>query len=111
MRDDTAPCGGGTQLNASGSRHSNRLSCLIIDEARRTFEEDVDRVLEDIELAKRLQRVVAAVFHRAGGLLAPTPRQPPSFLWRPDGTGLAGQTGPQTLGGSLPHLVAPGPLS
>ena len=39
------------------NRYSNRLSCVVIDEARRTFEEDIARVLEDIELAKRLQGV------------------------------------------------------
>ena len=43
------------------NRYSNRLSCFVIDQARRTFEEDIARVLEDIELAKRLQRVVAAL--------------------------------------------------
>jgi len=42
------------------NRYSNRLSCVVIDEARRTFEEDIVGVLEDIEFAKRLQRVTAA---------------------------------------------------
>src|SRR5258708_31948095 len=74
-----------------GNRHSNRLSCLIIDEARRTFEEDVDRVLEDIELAKRLQRVVAAFLHPDWELLAPPPPQPHSSPRRPEGTVLAGE--------------------
>jgi hypothetical protein len=32
------------------NRYSNRFSCVVIDEARRTFEEDIARVLEDIEL-------------------------------------------------------------
>jgi hypothetical protein len=33
------------------NRHSNRFSRVVIDEARRAFEEDVARVLEDIQLA------------------------------------------------------------
>jgi hypothetical protein len=44
------------------NRYSNRLTCVVIDEARRTFEEDISRCLVYIELAKRLQRVVAALF-------------------------------------------------
>src|SRR5258708_24872149 len=64
------------------NRHSNRLSRLVIDEARRTFEEDIARVLVDIELAKRLQRVVAATPHPTWGLITPPPRQPHSLLWR-----------------------------
>src|SRR5260370_14539481 len=67
-----------------GNRHSNRLSCLIIDEARRTFEEDVDRVLEDIDLAKRLQRVVAAALHPQLKLANPRPLQPYTLLRRPN---------------------------
>src|SRR5258705_6106123 len=74
-----------------GNRYSNRFSCVVIDEARRTFEEDIARVLEDIELAKRLQRVVAAVLHLDGGLLTPAPRQPYSSLRRSDVAVLAGQ--------------------
>ena len=62
------------------NRYSNRLSCVVIDEARRTFEEDIARVLEDIELAKRLQLVVAAALHLDGELIAPAPRQPYSWL-------------------------------
>src|SRR5260370_11295374 len=65
-------------------RYSNRFSCVVIDEARRAFEEDIAGVLEDIELAKRLQRVVAASFHLGGKLIAPTPRQPHSSLRRPE---------------------------
>ena len=45
------------------NRYTNRLSGVIIDEAGRTFEENIARVLENIELAKRLQRVVAAALH------------------------------------------------
>src|SRR5258708_6547357 len=88
-----------------GNRHSNRLSCLIIDEARRTFEEDVDRVLEDIELAKRLQRVVAAALHLDWELIAPAPRQPYSLLGRPEVTVLADEKGLEPLRGSVGLLV------
>src|SRR5260370_33331808 len=56
-----------------GNRYPNRFSCVVIDEARRTFEEDIARVLEDIELAKRLQRVVAAALPPDRGLIAPSP--------------------------------------
>src|SRR5258707_5250617 len=73
------------------NRYSNRFSCVVIDEARRTFEEDIARVLEDIELAKRLQRVVAAALHPYGGILAPAPRQPQSSPQRSCVTGLAGE--------------------
>src|SRR6266446_5571272 len=65
------------------NRYSNRLSCVVINEARRTFEEDIARVLEDIELVKRLQGVVVAALHLDGKLIAPTPRQPYSSLRRP----------------------------
>src|SRR5713226_1164416 len=64
------------------NRYSHRLSCVVIDEARRTFEQDIARVLVDIELAKRLQRVVAAALHVDGELIAPAPRQPYSLLGR-----------------------------
>src|SRR5260370_9575007 len=72
------------------NRYSNRFSCVVIDEARRTFEEDIARVLEDIELAKRLQRVVAAAFPPHTGLISPalprtvndTPFFPPVFSAR-----------------------------
>src|SRR5258708_26253900 len=59
-----------------GNRYPNRFSCVVIDEARRTFEEAIARVLEDIELAKRLQRVVAALLHPGRALHPPPPRQP-----------------------------------
>jgi fructose/tagatose bisphosphate aldolase len=55
------------------NRYSNRFSCVIIDEARRTFEENIARVLEDIELAKRLQRVAAAALHLDGELIDAIP--------------------------------------
>src|SRR5260370_23243987 len=57
-------------------RYSNRFSCVVIDEARRAFEEDIAGVLEDIELAKRLQRVVAASFPPAREPTTPTPPAP-----------------------------------
>ena len=44
------------------NRYSNRLTCVVIDEARGTFEAGISRCLVYIELAKRLQRVVAALF-------------------------------------------------
>src|SRR5882672_1648306 len=56
------------------NRYSNRLTCVVIDEARGTFEEGIGRVLVYIELAKRLQRVVAAALHLDGELIAPAPR-------------------------------------
>src|SRR5216683_7120325 len=82
-------------------RYSNRLSCVVIDEARRTFEEDIVRVLEDIELAKRLQRVVAAALHLGGELIAPAPRQPYSLLGRPEVTVLADEKRVQPLRGAV----------
>jgi len=48
------------------NRYSNRFSCVVIDEARRTFEEDIVRDLVDIELAQWLQRLVAAASTTAG---------------------------------------------
>src|SRR5712691_1856581 len=79
------------------NRYSNRFSCVVIDEARRTFEENIARVLEDIELAKRLQRVVAAALHLGWELIAPAPRQPCSLLWRPKVAVLADEKGVQPL--------------
>ena len=52
-------------------RHSNRLSCVVVDEASRTFEHDIARVLVDIEFAERLQRVMAAALHLDGKFIAP----------------------------------------
>src|SRR6266849_4827694 len=86
-------------------RHSNRLSCLVIDEARRTFKKDIVRVLEDIELAKRLQRVVAAALHLDRELIAPTPRQPYSSLRRPEVAVLTDEKGIQPLRGAIGLLV------
>src|SRR5258708_8143934 len=63
------------------NRYSNRLSCVVIDEARRTFEEDIDRALVDIELAERLQRVAAAALPLDRELGTPAPRQPYPPLW------------------------------
>src|SRR5216684_2496 len=87
------------------NRYSTRFSCLVIDEARRTFEEDIDRVLEDIELAKRLQRVVAAALHLDGELIAPAPRQPYSSLRRSEIAVLADEKGVQPLRGTVGLLV------
>src|SRR5260370_19004988 len=70
-------------------RHSNRLSCVVVDEACRTFEHDIARVFVDIELAKRLQRVVSAALHLDGKLIAPAPREPYSLLGGSQGTVLA----------------------
>src|SRR5712664_1643674 len=87
------------------NRYSDRLSCVVIDEARRTFEEDIARVLEDIELAKRLKGVVAAALHYGGKLIAPTPRQPYSSLGRPKVAVLADEKGVQPLRGAVGLLV------
>src|SRR5258708_25821030 len=64
------------------NRYSNRLSCVVIDEVRRTFEEDIVRALVDVEPAKRLQRVAAAALHLDWELIAPAPPQPYSPLAR-----------------------------
>src|SRR6266481_3507554 len=88
-----------------GNRYPNRFSCVVIDEARRTFEEDIARVLEDIELAKRLQRVVAAALHLDAELIAPAPRQPYSSLRRPEVAVLADEKGVQPLRGAVGFLV------
>ena len=42
-----------TNVHRLSNRYSNCLSCVVIDEVRRTFEEDIVRVLVDIELAER----------------------------------------------------------
>src|SRR5260370_41217108 len=82
-------------VNRLGNRYSNRLSCVVVDEARGTFEEDIARVLEDVELAERLQCIVAATLHGDGKLIAPAPRQPYSSPGGPKVAGLAdGQGGP-----------------
>src|SRR6266849_2217384 len=88
-----------------GNRYSNRLSGVVIDEARRTFEEDIVRVLVDIELAKRLQRIVAAALHLDGELVAPAPRQPYSLLRRSEVAVLADEKGVQPLRGAVGLLV------
>src|SRR5260370_5558519 len=87
------------------NRYSNRPSRIVIDEARRTFEEDIARVLEDIELAKRLKGVVAAALHLDWGLIAPTPPQPYSSLPRPEVAVLADEKGVQPLRGPVRLLV------
>src|SRR5713226_2407399 len=66
------------------NRYSNRFSGVVIDEARRTFEEDIARLLVDIKLAKWLEGVVAAALYLDGEFIAPTPRQPYSSLGRPE---------------------------
>src|SRR5260370_1277917 len=88
-----------------GNRYTNRLSGVVIDQARRTFEEDIVRVLVDIELAKRLQRVVTAALHLYGELIAPAPRQPYSLLGRPEIAVLADDKRVQPLCGAVGLLV------
>src|SRR6266478_893867 len=87
------------------NRYSNRLSCVVIDETRRTFEEGIARVLVDIELAKRLQRVVAAALHLDWELIAPAPGQPYSSLRRSEVAVLADEKGVQPLRGAVGLLV------
>src|SRR6266478_9123408 len=87
------------------NRYSNRLSCVVIDEARRTFEEYIVWVLVDIELAKRRQRVVAAALHFNWELIAPAPRQPYSSLRRSEIAVLADEKGVQPLRGAIGLLV------
>ena|SRR5260221_707095 len=55
------------------NRYSNRLSCVVIDEARGTFEEDIIQCLVHIELAERIEHVVAATLYLDGELVAPAP--------------------------------------
>src|SRR6266851_2908316 len=86
-------------------RHSNRLSRVVIDEVRRTFKKGIVRVLEDIEFAKRLQRVTAAALHLDRELIAPAPRQPYSLLRRPEVTVLADENRVQPLRGAVSLLV------
>src|SRR6266404_1142814 len=87
------------------NRYPNRLSCFVIDEARRTFEEDIGRVLVNIELAKRLQRVAAAALHLDVKLIAPAPRQPYSSLRCPEVAVLADEKGLEPLRGPVGLLV------
>src|SRR5216684_3281578 len=87
------------------NRYSNRLSCVVIDEARRTFEEDIGRVLVDIKFAKWLEGVVAAALYLDGELIAPTPRQPYSSLRRPEVAVLAEEKCVQPLRGAVGLLV------
>src|SRR6266481_2080794 len=61
--------------------------------------------LVDIELAKRLQRVVAAALNLDGKLIAPAPRQPYSLLWRPEVAVLPDEKGVQPLRGAVGLLV------
>src|SRR5712692_3654103 len=85
--------------------YSNRLSCVVIHEARGTFEEGISRCLVHIELAKRLQGVVAATLHLGGKLIAPAPRQPYSSLRRPEVAVLADEKRVQPLRGAVCPLV------
>ena len=87
------------------NRYTNRLSCFVVDEARRTFKEDIVRVLENVELAKRLQRVVAAALHLDGKLTAPAPGVPYSLLGRSEVTVLADDKGIEPLRGAIGLLV------
>src|SRR5258707_13146556 len=82
-------------------RDSNRLCGVVIDQARRTFEEDVVPALVDIEFAKRLQRVVPAALHRHGKFITPAPRQPYSLLGRPEVAVLADEKRVQPLRGAV----------
>src|SRR5258708_20230574 len=59
-----------------GNCYSNRLSCVVIDQARRPFEQDIVRALVDIEFAKRLQRVVAAAPPPPRKTRTPAPKHP-----------------------------------
>src|SRR6266404_6134582 len=94
-----------TNVHRLSNRYSHRLSCVVIDEARRTFKENIVRVLENIELAKRLQRVVAAALHLDGEFIAPAPRQPYSLLRRSEVAVLADEKGVQPLRGAIGLLV------
>src|SRR5216683_7018945 len=87
------------------NRYTNCLSCFVVDEARRTFKEDIVRVLEDIELAKRLQRVMAAALHLDGKFIAPAPRQPYSLLGRFEVAVLADEERIEPLRGAVGLLV------
>src|SRR5260370_6068437 len=97
-------------IHRLSNRYSNRLSCVVIDEARRTFEQNIHWVLVDIELAKRLQRVVAAALPLHGKLITPPPRQPYSFLGRPEIAALADEEGGQPLPGPRCPLVCRSPV-
>src|SRR5260370_39968118 len=88
-----------TNVHRLSNRYSNRLSGVVIDEARRTFKEDIVRVLVNIELAKRLQRVVAAALHLAREFIAPAPRPPHSSPRRPEVARLADRIVVQPLRG------------
>src|SRR6266481_5260994 len=92
-------------VHGLSNRHSNRLSCVVINEARGTFEQDIVWVLVDIKLAKRLQRVVAAALDLNGELIAPAPRQPYSLLGRPEVAVLADEKGVQPSRGAVCLLV------
>src|SRR6202011_3591251 len=59
----------------------------------------------DIELAQRLQGVVAAALDLDGELIAPAPRQPYSSLRRPEVAILADEKGVQPLRGAVGLLV------
>src|SRR5258708_26916634 len=90
-------------------RYSNRLSCFVINEARRTFEERITRCLVHIELAEWFQGVVTATLYLDGKLKAPAPRQPYSSLGRPEvAVGEVVQVDPGAVGeaqrGPLPGL-------
>src|SRR5258707_8306236 len=87
------------------NRYSNRLSCVVINDARRTFEEDIVRAFVDIELAKRFQSVVTAALHLGRKLKAPTPRQPYSLLGGPKVAVLANEKRIQPLRGGVGLLV------
>src|SRR5260370_772579 len=87
------------------NRYSNRLPCVVIDQARRPFEQDIVRALVAIEFAERLQRVVAAALHLDGKLIAPAPRQPYSLLGRLEIAVLADEERVQPLRGAVGLLV------
>src|SRR3981189_872483 len=88
--------------------YSYRLSGLVIDEPRGTLEENIVRTLEDIELAERLQRVVAAAPPPPGGVTPPAPpppRQPHTLLGRLEVAVLTDEKGVQPLRGAVGLLV------
>jgi hypothetical protein len=71
-------------VHGLSNRYSNCLARVVVDEVRRTFEENTVRVFVNVELAKRLQRIAPTTLDFDGKLVAPTPRQPYSSLRRPE---------------------------
>src|SRR5260370_14241652 len=86
-------------VHGLGNRYSNRCSCVVIDDVRRTFEEDIGRCFVHIQVAKRLQRVMAAALHLEGKLIPPSPRQPYPRHTRFEGTALPSEKAVHALRG------------